>query len=255
MRDLLFINGLSCGDRTQDIFVDILRKELGGSFVIHRPNLETMDRSSSKKAIAGIKHQFQKLKDPLVIGYSLGGLWTTLLAREGFCSQVILISPTLPTNMLQIDLTRLKLFLPTLITGQAFSFNLDSALKYVCAHVPLKIVQDIAPYFRPEPASLIRELAMHHPFLRLSADDCDHLLHAVQGLIISGSRDSLCPPSKQSKLARLLGFEQLVVDCGHMPQLGPHADAVLAAIVHFVQTGTYANQLEDQPLHFAQGSR
>ena len=112
--DVIFINGLSCGDGTQTPFINEFAEKFSSNITIHRPNLKRMDRSSTYAALNSITREFSRIKNPVVIGHSLGGLWAIYLARMGFTDRIIAISPALPTNFQQIDLLRLKLFLKSL---------------------------------------------------------------------------------------------------------------------------------------------
>jgi pimeloyl-ACP methyl ester carboxylesterase len=236
MTDVLFINGLSCGDRTQDIFIRDLQATLGDGFRIHRPDLAQLDRTSTKTAVYGIADQFRHLKDPIVIGFSLGGLWAVFLARHGFTSRVIAISPAVPSNWVQIDPLRLRLFGSSLLFGKPFKFSYEVARDHLMKNVPDAIVREVSAHFIAEPASLIRDYGLMRAFTKLSTDDVRHLQAHVSGLIITGSDDRMTTAQKQKEFAEMVGFRQRIWSCGHTPQLGPHREHILEEIAAFVGT-------------------
>lgn len=234
MTDIIFINGLSCGDGTANIFISELQASLGDGFRIHRPDLSKLDRRSTQAAVDGIAGQFRHLKDPVVIGFSLGGLWAAFLARQGFTNRVICISPAVPSNWLQIDLLRLKIFGPSLIFGKPFRFTYEVARDHLMKNVPDNIVRVVSNHFTIEPASLIRDYGFMRPYTKLSASDIQHLKTQVRGLVITGSDDRMTRSQVQTEFAQLIGFSQLTLPCGHTPQLGPHKDRIHKEIADFV---------------------
>ncbi|RYZ90941.1 MAG: alpha/beta hydrolase [Proteobacteria bacterium] len=232
--DIVFINGLSCGDGTQDLFIEDLKLMLGESYRIHRPDLSKLDRSSTQAAIEGIQAQFQHLKDPVVIGFSLGGLWASLLAREGFTSRVIAISPAVPSNWIQIDPLRLKLFAASLFFGRPFKFTYEIARDHLMQNVPDEIIRSTSEHFMSEPASLIRDYGFMRAYTKLSSEQCSHLRTKVSGLVITGSDDRMTKARHQLEFSVLVGYRHILLPCGHTPQLGPHKGLILREIANFV---------------------
>lgn len=248
--DILFINGLSCGDGTEGDFLKQLGSFLGKSYTIHRPDLTKLDRSSTRAAIEGIKAQFTHLENPIVIGFSLGGLWATFLAREGFTDRVIAISPALPSNWLQIDPLRLKIFGKSLILGKSFRFSEEIGRDVLMEKVPDEVTRECSKHFVDEPASLIREYAFMRDYTKLSVKDITHLRANVKGFIITGRSDRMCKASMQTKLSELIGFPQLILECGHTPQLAGDFNQMLIMkrIAHFIkaQDPSYLNELYEE---------
>jgi pimeloyl-ACP methyl ester carboxylesterase len=232
--DVLFVNGLSCGDGTQDIFVKDLQATLGDGFRFHRPDLSKLDRTSTKSAIDGIIAQFQHLKNPIVIGFSLGGLWATFLARQGFTDRVIAVSPAVPSNWIQIDPLRLKIFSSSLLFGKPFRFTYEIARDHLMKNVPDAIVREASMHFVEEPASLIRDYGFMRAYTKISKEDVHILKTRVSGLVVTGSDDRMTMAKKQKEFAAMVGFSQLVLPCGHTPQFGPHKDRILEEIANFI---------------------
>jgi pimeloyl-ACP methyl ester carboxylesterase len=234
MIDIIFINGLSCGDGTQDLFVSDLKTTLGDGFRIHRPDLSRIDRTTTKAAVEGIAEQFRGLKNPIVVGFSLGGLWALLLARQGFTDQVICISPAVASNWLQIDPLRLRIFGASLLFGKNFQFNYEISRKHLMLNVPEEIVRETSKHFFPESSSLIRDYGFMRPYTKLSQKDVQHIASNVKGLMITGAHDRMTHAKKQTEMAALLGIKQVLLDCGHTPQFGPHRNRIQSEIAEFL---------------------
>lgn len=236
MRDIVFIDGLSCGLGTSDPFIQEVSYELCDRYVVHRIDPSKMDRSSTETALNDITAYFQHLeRKPIVIGYSLGGLWAMLLARRGFTDHVISLSPAAPTNYFQIDPLRLWIFGRTLLTGQPFRFTHEIAYKVLMPDAPRWQVHELAQHFRDEPASLIREYAWLGGYPKLSAADIRYLRRHVTGLVITGVEDRICSPRLQTDLARLIGFHQFDVSSGHAVQYGREKRKVCHAVGEFIR--------------------
>jgi pimeloyl-ACP methyl ester carboxylesterase len=231
----LFLNGLSCGDGTQTSFIDDLKASLGDGIRIHRPDLKWMDRSSTGSALRCITREFSHLQKPLVIGHSLGGLWAIYLAAMGFTDEIIAISPALPANFNQYDSLRLSLFWKSLLLGQSFQFTEKDARIHLMQNAPDELIRECAKHFRPEPSSLIREYGLMPRYLKLSESDLYHLNLNVNGLIISGESDEICPIQKQKVLADQTGFRHELLPCGHSPQYGEARHEVLRLVHDFIE--------------------
>jgi len=234
MTDVLFINGLSCGDGTQDLFVQDLQATLGDGFRIHRPDLSEIDRTSTKTAVEGIAAQFRHLKNPIVIGFSLGGLWSIFLARNGFSDRVICISPAVASNWIQIDPLRLRIFGASLVFGKNFQFNYEIAREHLMLNVPEEIVRETSKHFFPESSSLIREYGFMRAYTKLSGQDVQHISANVKGLMITGAHDRMTQAKKQTEMATMLGFKQVLLGCGHTPQFGPSCQRIQREIAEFL---------------------
>lgn len=156
------------------------------------------------------------------------------LARKEFSDRIISISPALPGNMLQIDTLRLKIFGSTLLTGKPFRFTSEIAKQHLMANIDPDVVAETSKYFVDEPASLIWEYALMKKYTKLSREDLDHLKNNVKGLIITGTEDRMCSATKQKDLSKMLGFEQIEIQCRHTPQLGPHHGKILDGIMQFI---------------------
>lgn len=241
-RDILFINGLSCGDGTQTPFIDDLKASLGNGIKIHRPDLKWMDRSSTASALRCITREFSHLKKPLVIGHSLGGLWAIYLAAMGFTDETIAISPALPANFNQYDGLRISLFWKSLLFGKPFQFTENDARLHLMQNAPEDLIRECSNHFRPEPSSLIREYALMSGYLKLAESDLYHLNLKVDGVIISGDSDRICPVQKQKVLADQIGFRHEVLPCGHSPQYGDTRHEVLRLVHDFIERNTLSKQ-------------
>ncbi|MBV8171793.1 MAG: alpha/beta hydrolase [Candidatus Eremiobacteraeota bacterium] len=133
-RTIALIHGLFLNHQSWDPWVERYKQRgfdvrplawpgLEGSVEELRNDPTPLTKLSVKSVLDNLSAQVSKLKSPIIMGHSFGGLFAQLLAYHGFGSAVVGIDPTAPAGVLELPFSTLRAAAPVL----ANPLNVDKA--------------------------------------------------------------------------------------------------------------------------------
>lgn len=234
MKTVWMIPGLCCTAEILKPLQTALKAKLGAEFSLKIIDLIRNGPQSTDGYMKTIHEQASFSEEDIVLGYSMGGQLANLLAASGVVKNVILLSPSMPSDWLQIDPRRLGIFGRQLFSNKPFVFDAKIARTYILQGVDDGTFSELMKHWHNEDASFIREYALRKSNTKIGGETFHRIKDSCKGIVITGMKDIICKANLQSELAGKLGFEQILLDSGHAPHLDHNAERTVLEISNWI---------------------
>lgn len=214
MSPIIIIPGMWASAASGAGLKELIEKEYKGKIYIASKE-KYQKRSTVLEQTEAVKAEFAHLKDPILIGHSLGAIIALKLAEQGYSHRLYLICPGIPANFSNISLASAAIFLTPILTRKPFLPNIKAFKKYFANDCQDSDIQKFYATFITEYPSLYDDFFLRRHSACLH--NFDYLRNSVKGEIFSATGDLICPTPLHKKIAGLIDFTLHIVDGSHSP--------------------------------------
>ncbi len=232
MRPVIVVSGMWAGSVAGAGLRDLIAQDYPGEvFVASKERYKHIGTVRGYKE--GVKQEFAHLKDPILVGHSLGGLVSLQLAEEDFTNRYFCICPAIPVNYFNPAPAALGAFWRPLLTRKPFIPDIPSFKKYFAQDCRDSDIEQFHKTFFEEQPSLFDDFVLRRSSAAIQ--DFESIKRKAKGEFFSALGDTICLTRFHKKMAERLEAPLHIVEGSHTPFVNDKKGILKEKILTFLK--------------------